>query len=107
MVLSDGSRGRAAVPAGISTGSSEVEQLQGGMWLRLWGRGVWGVVSHLSSEFLLTFAVELTPEAMGSPEEEGVFTMDITMSLLAYNYNQPVSIVLPPEAEEAVEMPQE
>jgi hypothetical protein len=51
--------------------------------------------------------IELTPEALGSPEEEGVMTMDITMDLLAYNYNQPVSIVLPPGAEEAVEVPLE
>jgi len=48
-------------------------------------------------------AMELTPEEMGYPEEEGVMTMDITMSFLGYDYNQPVSIVLPPEAEEAVE----
>jgi len=41
---------------------------------------------------------------MGFPEEEGVLRMDIAMSLLAYNYNQPVSIVLPPEAEEAIEV---
>jgi len=52
----------------------------------------------------INMAVELTPEAMGYPEEEGVVAMDIAMNLLAYNYNQPVSIVLPPEAEEAVEM---
>ncbi len=52
----------------------------------------------------IDMAMELTPEAMGFPEEEGVITMDIAMNLLAYNYNQPVSIVLPPEAEEAVEM---
>ena len=51
----------------------------------------------------MDMAVELTPEAMGFPGEEGVFTMDIAMNLLAYNYNQPVSIELPPEAEEAVE----
>ncbi len=50
-------------------------------------------------------AIELTPEALGYPEEEGLMTMDITMNLLAYNYNQPVSIELPPEAEEAVEVP--
>ena len=50
-------------------------------------------------------AMELTPEALGYPEEEGLMTMDITMDLLAYNYNQPVSIELPPEAEEAVEVP--
>ena len=41
----------------------------------------------------------------GSPEEEGVVTMDMAVGLLVYNYNQPVSIELPPEAEEAVEMP--
>jgi len=49
--------------------------------------------------------MELNPEAFGYPEEEGLMTMDIAMSLLAYNYNQPVSIVLPPEAEEAIEEP--
>ena len=50
-------------------------------------------------------ALELTPEAMGFPGEEGLLTMDIAMVLLAYNYNQPVSIELPPEAEEAIEVP--
>ena len=51
--------------------------------------------------------VELTPEALGSPEEEGRITMDIVMILLTNDYNQPVSIVLPPEAEEAIEVPME
>jgi hypothetical protein len=51
--------------------------------------------------------IELTPEAMGFPEEEGVMTMDIAMSMLMYNYNQPVNIVLPPEAEDAIEVPLE
>jgi len=53
----------------------------------------------------IDMATELTPEAMGFPGEEGVITMDMAMNLLTYNYNQPVSIVLPPEAEEAVEIP--
>jgi len=48
--------------------------------------------------------VELTPEAMGLEEEAGDVTMDITTDFLAYDYNQPVSIVLPPEAEEALEV---
>ena len=52
-------------------------------------------------------AVESTPEVMDYLGEEGEITIDLTMSLLAYNYNQPVSIVLPPEAEEAIEVPQE
>lgn len=53
----------------------------------------------------IDMSVELTPEAMGFPEEEGSMTMDMAMDLLAYNYNQPLSLVLPPEAEEAVEIP--
>ena len=53
----------------------------------------------------IDMAVELTPEAMGYPEEEGVITMDIAVSFLAYDYNQPVSIELPEEAEEAIEVP--
>lgn len=53
----------------------------------------------------IDMAVELTPEAMGIPEEEGVVTMDIAMDFLAYNYNQPLSIQLPAEAESAMEVP--
>lgn len=52
-------------------------------------------------------SVELTPEAMGFPEEEGGITMDISMTLLAYDYNKPVSIILPPEAEEALDVTQQ
>jgi hypothetical protein len=32
-------------------------------------------------------------------------TMDITISCLACNYNKSISIVLPPESEEAIEVP--
>jgi len=53
----------------------------------------------------IDMAMELTPEAMGLPGEEGMLAMDIAIAFLAYNYNQPVSIVLPPEAEEAIEVP--
>ncbi len=55
----------------------------------------------------IDIAVELIPEALGFPEEEGGMIMDIPMNLLSHSYNQPVSIVLPPEAEEAIEMPTE
>ncbi len=53
----------------------------------------------------IDMAIELTPELMGFSGEEGALTMDISMVLLSHSYNQPVSIVLPPEAEEAIEMP--
>ncbi len=53
----------------------------------------------------IDMAVESTPEVMDYLGEEGEMTIDLTMSLLAYNYNQPVSIELPPEAEEAIEVP--
>lgn len=44
--------------------------------------------------------LELTAEAMGAPEgEEGVLVIAFVLKMLAYNYNQPVSIELPPEAE--------
>lgn len=48
---------------------------------------------------------ELTPEIMGITDEEGEMTIDAAIVMLVYDYNQPVSIELPPEAEEAVEMP--
>ncbi len=49
-------------------------------------------------------SIELTAEAMGL--EVGVsLPTYISIVLLSYNYNQPVSIELPPEAEEAIEVP--
>ena len=53
----------------------------------------------------IEMSMEITPEDMGYPEEEGVVIMDMAMTMLAYNYNETVSIVLPPEAEDAIEVP--
>jgi hypothetical protein len=53
----------------------------------------------------IDMAIETTPEFMDYLGEEVEISMDITLDFLAYNYNQPVSIVLPPEAEEAIEAP--
>ncbi|MBA7681381.1 hypothetical protein ES703_89719 [subsurface metagenome] len=61
--------------------------------------------TYLLTKAEIAITMELTPEAMGYPEEEGEMTMDINMSLLVYDYNQSISIILPPEAEEAVEVP--
>ena len=47
--------------------------------------------------------MELEPADLGYPDEEGFMKMDIFMSMLAYNYNQPVSITLPAEAADAIE----
>ena len=51
----------------------------------------------------IEMVLELTPRF--TSEEQGLITMDITIDLMVYNYNQPVSIILPQEAEEALEMP--
>jgi len=48
-------------------------------------------------------SIELTAEAMGLEEGTSLPTY-ISIVLLSYNYNQPVSIELPPEAEEAAPM---
>ena len=61
--------------------------------------------THFLAKTEVAMLLEATPAEMGYPEEEGLMTMDITMDMLAYDYNQPVSIALPPEAEEAVEVP--
>lgn len=53
----------------------------------------------------IDMTIELTPDDLGFPGEEGSMTMNITMDLLAYDYNLPVSIELPPEAEDAEEVP--
>jgi len=52
---------------------------------------------------VIEMSVELTPEEMGFPDEDGVLRMDILMYLLAHDYNQPVSITLPPGAAYAVD----
>ncbi len=51
----------------------------------------------------IDMAVESTPEFMAYLGEEGEVTIDLTMSSLAYNYNQPVTIVVPPKAVEATQ----
>ena len=53
----------------------------------------------------IDMAIDTTPEFMDYLGEEVEISMDIKLDFLAYNYNQPVSIVLPPEAEEAIEAP--
>ena len=51
----------------------------------------------------MTFKIEITPESMGMTDEEGSVAMDVTMNMRMFNYNKPISITLPPEAENAVE----
>jgi hypothetical protein len=53
----------------------------------------------------MEMSLEITPEDMGYPEEEGIVIMDMYLTLLAYNYNETVSIVVPAEAEDAIEVP--
>ena len=53
----------------------------------------------------IEMAMEVDPEAMGIPGGDGEIAMDMTISMLVYDYNEPVSIELPPGAEDAVEMP--
>lgn len=51
----------------------------------------------------LSFGMEITPEAMGVTDEEGSVSMDTVLSMRMFNHDKPVNIVLPPEAENAVE----
>jgi hypothetical protein len=53
--------------------------------------------------FLMKAEIDIAAEL--TPETPGPSAVDEAMVLLAYNHNQPVSIVLPPEAEEAIEVP--
>ena len=53
----------------------------------------------------IEMVVDISSEAMDLAGDEGAVTMDVTMSMLAYNYNESVTIVLPPEAEDAVYEP--
>lgn len=61
--------------------------------------------SYFLTKAEIAMDMELNPDDLVMPDEEGEMEMDVFMTMLAYNYNQPVSIVLPPEAEEAEEFP--
>lgn len=52
----------------------------------------------------MDLVMEMSSDAMGLPEVEGEFAIDLSMymDMRIYDYNQPVSIELPPEAEDAV-----
>lgn len=52
----------------------------------------------------MDLVMEMSSDAMGLPEAEGEFTIDLSMymDMTLYDYNQPVSIDLPSEAEDAV-----
>ncbi len=60
--------------------------------------------TYFLSKAVISMRMKITPEIMGYAEEEGEVDMTMTMNMLTYDYNQPVSIVLPEEAKEAVEM---
>jgi hypothetical protein len=50
--------------------------------------------------------MQMHPEDVGAAETDfDKMVMDMNMTLRLYDYNQPVSIVLPPEALDAMEMP--
>jgi hypothetical protein len=60
-------------------------------------------------EYLIIYAeaqfdLEVTPEMFGEYGGEGMMSANATMNMRAYDYNQPVGIILPAEAEEATEI---
>ena len=61
--------------------------------------------TYFITKMVMDMVMVITPEAMGYPEEEGEMNMDMKMSMLMYDYNQPVNINLPPEAEDAIDIP--
>jgi len=60
--------------------------------------------TYLLTKQEIEMTMEFTPETMGFPEEEGEAAIDLFITLLFYDYNQPVSIELPPGAEDAMDI---
>jgi len=52
----------------------------------------------------MDISMESTPELMDYLGEEGETSLEMTINFLAYNYNEPVTIELRPEAKEAIGM---
>ena len=51
----------------------------------------------------VAFNMEMTPDIMSLSDEEGSVALDMVMGMSMFNYDKPVAIVLPPEAEDAIE----
>jgi outer membrane lipoprotein-sorting protein len=51
----------------------------------------------------ISMTLVMDPETMGMSEGEGTATIELSLELLAYDYNQPISIDLPSEAQSATE----
>jgi hypothetical protein len=49
--------------------------------------------------------MDVLPEELGLSDEQGSLSMEINIQMLMFNYNETAPIVLPPEAENAVEKP--
>jgi hypothetical protein len=59
--------------------------------------------THFLTKAEVDITLELTPETMGWPDDDGEMTVEINLTLLVYNHNEPVDIVLPQEAEQLIE----
>ena len=59
--------------------------------------------TFLVHKVVIDMSMELTPDAMGLPDEDGTLRMDIAMYLTVHDYNQPVSIILPAGAASAID----
>ena len=73
VVLEDGSRGRAAVPSGASTGAHEAVELRDGDKKRYFGKGVQKAVAAINGEIF---------DAVGGMDAEGQAKIDETMIAL-------------------------
>ena len=73
VVLEDGSRGRAGVPSGASTGAHEAVELRDGDKARYFGKGVRKAVEAVNGEIF---------EAIGGMEAENQIHIDKTLIAL-------------------------
>jgi enolase len=73
VLLEDGSRGRAAVPSGASTGAHEAVELRDGDTNRYFGKGVSKAIDAVNGEIF---------EAIGGMDAEGQVKIDETMIAL-------------------------
>ena len=58
--------------------------------------------TYLVTMMDMNMLMEVTAEAMGIPGGSGGFIIDTNMDMWLYDHNKPVTIWLPPEAEDAV-----
>jgi hypothetical protein len=94
----------ADLPAQLKTDNLEqISKMFKNLSYTLWIARDSGLIKNMDVSLLL----EMSPDQFASAKTTDFqnLTMSVTMTMKMFDYNKPISIVLPPEAKNAMEIP--